>query len=88
MRSFDSTHYSHAGTSYSDDGYPDHGYSDDGGDGGGGEGSTAASAPPGTDSRPIRVDELGDDDEIKAKVGRGCRMGRVTLAFIALALNP
>ena len=76
MVSIDSAHYSHAATHSSNDGY-----SDDGGDGGG-QGFTAASAPPGTDSRPIRVDELGDDDDaIKAKVGRGCGMGRVTLAL-------
>lgn len=82
MHPFDSTHYSYVATHSSNDGYSDHGYSDDGGGGGGGEGSTAASAPPGTDSRAIRVDELGDDDDaIKAKVGRGCRMGRVTLAL-------
>ena len=82
MHSFDSTHYSYVGPGSSNDGYSDDGYSDDGGDGGGGEGFTAESAPPCADSRPIRVDELGDDDDaIRAKVGHGCRMGRVTLAL-------
>jgi len=85
MASIDSTHYSYVATHSSNDGYSDDGYSvvathssndgysDDGGDGGG-QGFTAASAPPGTDSRPIRVDELGDDDDIKAKVGRGAAL--------------